>query len=514
MALYLAVDMGTSSVKAGLFESGGELRGLGSSEYSLTLPAPEQVECEATVYWQAVLLAVRAAWARAEDLGHDRREVAALCMSCQGETMLCLDANGLPLGPAIVWLDNRADREARELAEIFGGDEIYHRTGQVECVATWPACKIMWIRRHDRERFARTSRFVLLADWMLQQLCGELVGDLSLYSSTLLMDIQQLSWWEPMLDELGLSADVLPPLVSPGTTVGRLSATAAHQLALPAGLPIVAGGLDQVLAAAGAGNLRPGLLTEMTGSIVAMATCLAEFPDRSHGLPLYTHVVDGQYCALPYAQTGGLALRWLRDSILGASSAQASVPFDAFAAEAATVSPGSDGLLFLPHLAGAFFPEFDLAARGALVGLTLSHTRAHIIRAALESVAYVIRAAIDAVRMTGMAVDHIVSLGGGSESALWRQIKASASGVPVRRISCPEASLLGAAMLAAVASGEFANLAQAAGAMCHPFDEILPDPGAAAAYEAAYARYRYLYTQLRPFFAAAGRREQAPRGSQ
>lgn len=505
MTCVLSVDLGTSAVKAGVIDGGGTMLGGGTAEYSLSTPQPDRVECKADVYWASLQRAVGRARERAIGAGVGD-DPAAICISSQGETLLCLDAELEPLRPAIVWLDNRAAEEARLLSERFDDQTIYERTGQLEAKATWPATKLLWLARHEPRVFESARWFVLLEDWLIGKLTGQVAAETSLWTTSLLLDIGTGGWWPAMLDHLDLDPSRLPPLAAPSEEVGTLLPAIAERLGLPGGIPVIAGGLDFILAATAAGNVRPGIATELTGTVLASVTCVDEqLTDRSGGVPIYRHVVPGKYCPSPYSQTGGLVLRWLRDNLYGPPGRHSEqVDFEAVVAEAAAIAPGADGVLMLPHLAGAWYPEFDLSAKAAVVGLTLAHGRGHLVRAALESVAYMLRLQLEGLASLGVEIERVISLGPSAESLTWRQIKADVTGEPLERIRCREASLLGAAAVAAVGIGLFDDLEQASAGMGETLDRVEPDPSNAPMYERRFGEYRQLYGLLKPTFTDGG----------
>jgi xylulokinase len=496
---YVAIDIGTSAVKSGVIGRSGEVLGTASCGYDLFYPSADRVEADPQAYWDATVSAVREALSAARGLSGGELEIAGVCASCQGETLLCLERPDVPLGPAIVWLDNRAQAEAAEIGAAVDPDEMYARTGQTDSVATWPAAKLRWLREHEPERFARSAHFALLGDWIAACMCGELAAEPTLYSNTLLVDIRSRRWWDEGLALAGVDADRLPPLTPTGTVVGGLTMQAAGLLGLPAGTPVISGALDQIAAAVGAGNIRAGIVTETTGTVLALtATLEGPVPPRSSGLPVYVHAVPERFCVLPYVQTGGAVLQWLR-GMLEPGSADDS-DYESLIVEAARLPPGADGVTFLPHLAGAAFPEFDMRARGAIVGLTLRHDRAYVTRAALEAVAYGLRQALESLVGMGMRPSELLSLGGAARNDVWRQMKADVCGLPLRRISHPEASLLGAAMLASVAVGDYPDLAGAVSGMTRYLDAAVPDPDVEQLYADGYRRYRQLEATLRPYW--------------
>ena len=323
--------------------------------------------------------------------------------------------------------------------------------------------------------------------------------------TTMLYDIRTGGWWAEMLDELGLDPARLPDLVETGRVAGELTASAATALTLRAGIPVVAAGMDQGAGAVGVGNLVGDVVSESTGGALTLqATVAAHGADPTRQTPVYVHSAPGRYLYCPVCPTGGMALTWFRDQFGDAEVAQAggepSAAYDLLTALAASVPPGADGLVMLPHLAGAFSPEYVPEARGVFFGITLHHGKAHFVRAVLESVAFMLRRNLELLATAGAVAAEVRSHGGGARSPLWNQIKADACGVPVVTLEGEDAAVRGDAMLAAVAAGAFRDLAAAVVAMVAVRDRYEPDLAARAAYDDAYGRYVGLFDALRPMF--------------
>jgi xylulokinase len=283
MELLLAIDAGTTSVKAGLFAPDGRCMGVGRQEYQLDTPAADRVQLDPDIYWQACLKTVREAISRS---GAKPSQVTALAVSSQGETIITLDAAGKAIYPALVWLDNRASAQASLLAERFG-KEVYPRTGIPEIVPTWSACKIMWLRQNEPEVFSRAHKFLLVQDYLIYRLTGRFVTDGSVSCTTLNYDLLKNAWWTDIQDDVGISTEQLPEIVQPGATVGTLSPKAAGELGLSTKTRVVTGGMDQAVGAIGAGNFKPGKVSESTGAALAIqATITDPLMDPSHAIPV------------------------------------------------------------------------------------------------------------------------------------------------------------------------------------------------------------------------------------
>jgi sugar (pentulose or hexulose) kinase len=502
MTRFLAIDAGTTSMKAAIFDAAGTLLAVDRQEYCLETPAPAVVELDAEVYWAACCRAVRGAL---EASATSPAEIASLCISSQGETLIPVDAAGAPLRKAIVWLDNRAVEEARLIREAFGDEAMYRASGQPEIVPTWPACKILWIRRNEPEVFRRVDKFLLLEDFLLHRLTGQFVTERALQTSSLLLNIVAKEWHRPVLEFIGITPDRLGRLMEPGELVGPLEGASAAQAGLSLGTYAVTGAMDQAIGALGSGNLAPGVVTENTGGALAViATLESPLFDPLRRVPCHCHARPDAYCLMPWSQTAGMALKWFRDAFYGgeAQTARRSGvdPYDLMTLDAAQVPAGSEGLVALPHLEGAACPEFNPAARGVFFGATLRHSRAYFVRALMEAVAYMLKRDVDLVRELGVSVHEVRSTGGGARSRQWLQMKADVLQIPVATVACEESACLGAAILGAVATGAYAGLEEAVAGMVRPGRWIEPDPANAGVYEHGYERYVELYERLAPMF--------------
>lgn len=455
----LAIDLGTTAVKCALYTTAGTEVTSSTEEYTLQTPAPNHVEVDVETYWSAIRDCLARVWSQA---GDQRGEVVSLAISAQGETLVPVDEGGHALRPAIVWLDNRATAESAELADRFPASELYARTGQPEMLAAWPAPKLLWLQRHQPDIADRTARYLLIEDYLLARLTGEYVTEGSLATSTCYWDIESKAWWPEMLDAIGIRPDQLPSVVEPGSPVGKVRQAVADDLGLDPTTLVCAGALDQACGAIGGGAIAAGGFSENTGAAVAICSTLAQ-PGRDPGgvVPVHYHGIPETYMFHTFSG-GGIVLKWLRDELCERQVAEAvrqgRSAYDVLGDLAATVPAGADGLLMLPHPQGAMAPENNEHARGVLMGLTLQHTRAHVVRALLEGVCFVVRRNVEAFSAAGVTTKEIRALGGGSRSAVWKQIEADVTGLPVTTTKQPDAGALGAAILAGVGAGEFGSI--------------------------------------------------------
>jgi sugar (pentulose or hexulose) kinase len=497
MDTILSVDLGTTAIKTCLIDASGRLLASASREYRLDTPAPDVVELDPEVYWAAFKDGLAEVLDRTSVAPADIR---ALGISAQGETLICADASGRAIRPAIVWLDNRAQAEADELAAEFGNEAAYRITGQVSFVPTWPAAKLLWLRHHEPDTFRRASWFLLIEDWFIARLTGCFVCEGSLVTSTMYWDLTTRRWWPEMLAYLGVAEYRLPEIRASGEPVAGILPAVARELGLDPATVVCTGALDQAAGAIGVGNVRPGVFSENTGAALAIcATVPAPVFDPARQMPCHDHGVPGMYMEHTFT-SGGMVLRWYRDTFcepeLEAARAQGRDAYDLLGELAAGVPAGSEGVVMLPHLQGAMAPEANPHAKGVFYGFTLRHTRAHFARSIMESIAFIVRRNVDVLGGMGIAVDEVRSLGGGARSRPWCQIKADVLGIPVVTTRIEEAASLGAAILAGVAVGTFGSIDDAIGRAVVTRDRFEPDPTNRATYDAAYATYRELYGDL------------------
>lgn len=491
--LLLGFDVGTSSVKAAAFDLGGAPLGFATALVALQRPGSGLCEVDPRDYWHGLRECCRILAAQGVELWR----VRALSISAHAETLIPVDEKLEPVRPAIVWVDTRSTREAADLVARFGTEELARRSGQPLMIPMWPATKLLWLQRHEPDLAGRVRWWLQPLDYLIARMTGHVASDASEYSSSLLLDIRARRWWQPMLDELAISERVLPELRRAGSPIARLRAGPAAELGLGEAL-VVMGGFDQACTAIGAGNVRDGAVSESTGSSLAVITTIREPPATIGAVPCHVHVLGDHYFLDAHSPTAGAAYAWLRDQLAPELS------FSELDALAAKVPAGSDGLLLLPWLAGTATPSFDPMARGVLFGLTLDHGRGHLARAALEGVAFELAALLDESRKLGSDPRELRSVGGGACSALWSQIKADVTALPVTVPAIADhAGALGAAILAAVGADVLPTIEAGADALVRIDHTYLPDPAAQERYTQVRQLHDRLSTQLDALFDAA-----------
>lgn len=501
----LGIDLGTTALKCAVYDASGACIAEHSVEYGLSTPQQNWVEVDVETYWAALQNALT----HILSADVDAASITAAAVSAQGETLVPVDAAGTPLRPAIVWLDNRAQREAEELAERFG-DDLYAVTGQPEMLAAWPAAKILWLQRHEPETAARTAHYLLIEDWIIQRLTGEVVTEGSLATSTCYWNFRTKQWWPEMLDALGIDTNQLPTILEPGSNVGPVTAAAAADTGLSTSTQVCTGALDQACGAIGAGNITAGGFSENTGAAVALCATLPEATlDPAAAMPCHYHALPDTYMFHTFT-SGGIVLRWFRDQFAEPQLQQAAQTgrdsYDLLGELAASTPAGADGLLLLPYLQGAMAPENNDAASGVLMGLTLQHTRAHVVRAIMESIAFIVRRNVEVMQELDVPISAVRALGGGSRSSVWKQIEADVLGIPVTTMKNLDAGALGAAVLAGVGTGVWDSAADATASMVVEDRTFEPDPQHRAVYEDRYAQFKDTYAALEPVFDTMQRR--------
>ena len=503
MRYLLGADLGTTAIKVALFDEKGKKISDSTQEYMLYTPTPLIVELGAEVYWNAFKTGVAESLKQA---GVAAEDIVSLSISAQGETLLLLDKDGKPLRNAIVWMDNRAQEESDDLEKHFSNETIHSITGQVAMLAMWPAAKILWLKNHERQVFDDAMKFLLVEDYFFYRLSGKFFGEGSLWCSTIMWDINTKRYWPEMLDYLGVREEQLPEIVESGTPLGKILPEVARELGLSPDTELVMGALDQACGAIGVGNVRVGIFSESTGAALAVVA-VVDKPvfDENREMPCFYYGIPDMYMIHAFT-TGGIVFKWLRDSFCSEELAIAErTGVDAYAfmdMEAMTVPAGSDGLVVLPHFQGSGPPDSDQKAKGVVYGLSLNHTKAHMIRAFMEAVAMNMCRMIEATSATGIEITEIRSHSGGAKSPVWCQIKADAAGIPVHTMkNTADAACLGAAVLAGVASGIWKSVPEAMDSIVEEDKVYMPDPGNKKVYDNLYNSYKELMAVLKPFVA-------------
>ncbi|MBR2509791.1 MAG: hypothetical protein IKB71_08595 [Lentisphaeria bacterium] len=488
MKYYLGIDIGTTGIKTVIFDSEGFPKGIGLAEYTLETPKPDIVELEAEVYWESTKKALAQA---VEAAAVSPSEIRSLAVTGQAETLIMVDENNKPLRKAIVWLDNRAVDEAAELDKKFTTEALFRMSGQTEMLPCWPAAKILWYRKNEPQLFAKTAKYLMVEDFIIAKLTGKYATCNGLMPSSLYYDIRTDKYDPAMLETLGIAENQLPELKNAGEIAG---VCIENDSLLVPGTPVAVAPLDHVCGNLGSGCGEEGMLSETTGCTLAIC---AAFPkivyDEERHLSTYLGFRKGDFVLLPWAPTAGMLLKHFRDEF------GCGMDYAAFTEAADKVAPGSEGLILLPHCAGAISPDCNPEARGVAYGITLAHKKGHWARAIMESIAYLLKDNLEIMKSFGAEIKEIRSLGGASKSDVWMQIKADVLNLTVTTTECEEATSLGAAILGAVACGDFKDTSECIKSMVRVKKRYVPGKNAEV-YPEFFKQYQHLNKMLMPTF--------------
>jgi xylulokinase len=460
-AALVGLDVGTSGVKALALSERGEVVARAERQYALSTPRPGWVEQDPEDWW-------RAAEGALADLGV---EPTTLGLSGQMHGLVALDEQGRVLRPAILWNDQRTAAECAEIEERVGRERLLELTGN-RALTGFTAPKLLWLRRHEPETYARIRHVLLPKDYVRFRRTGDHAIDVADASGTLLFDVARRRWSDEVCAALDVPREWLPP-AHESTAVGAAG--------------------DQAAGALGVGIDGPGPLSVVLGTSGVVFAALPEYRHEPQArLHAFCHAVPDTWHAMGVMLSAAGSLQWLRAALGG-------VPYEELLAEAERWQPGTEGLLFQPYLAGERTPHADPDARGAFTGLSLRHDRAALVRATLEGVAYGLRDSLELLRGLGVEAQVGRVSGGGARSELWLRIVASVLDLPLERTEAEEGAAYGAALLGAVAGGVYGDAREAVEACVRVRDRVEPEEAWRDAYAEGYERYRRLYPALRAF---------------
>ncbi len=499
MTLFLGIDVGTTGVKAALFTPDGHLEYAQTVEYPIQHIRPGWVEQMPEDWWTATCSAIQQALAAVPDAA---QRVAGLAVSSQAPSLVALNADGISVRPALIWMDRRAEAETQQLVERFGWDEIIRIIGN-RPDPYYISSKIKWFSQNEAHLRRETRWYVQIPGYINYRLTGEITLDDAHAGLMGLRDRNSGQWSEVMCEACGVDPAQFPPVFTGHQIVGIVRAGVSAETGLRTGIPVMAGTVDASAAAVEAGVAEEGILAEMTGTstVLIMPNSTGISDPAFISMP---HALEGMHMLVGAMVSSGASLNWYRDQfgrweIEEANRTESNV-FDLLTKEASTAPPGSDGVLFLPYMMGERAPIWHTQARGVLFGLSLGTKRGAVIRAILEGTAFALRHNIDVARKVGVPVKEIRSVGGGTRSILWNQIKANILGIPVL---LPEASVgapFGDAVLVGMGLGYFPNVLDALRTMVRIKTVYDPDMEHAWRYARMYGLFRDLYTHLREDF--------------
>jgi xylulokinase len=502
MSVYLGIDIGTSGTKTLAVNERGKILAQALATYPCYHPKPLWSEQDPEDWWRATVKTVRAVVKKARLKSAD---VRAIGLSGQMHGSVFLDKNNRVIRRALLWNDQRTAAECEEIEKRAGG-----RKPLIEMVANpaltgFTAPKILWLRNKEPKNFDKTVKILLPKDEIRRRLTGEFAAEVSDASGMLLLDVVNRRWSKVLLGKLELDASLLAPCYESEEVTGRLSRDVAKLLGLSAECMVVGGAGDCAAGAVGNGIVRPGVLSTSIGTS-GVVFVHSETPqvDPQGRLHTFCHAVRGKWHMMGVTLAAGGSLQWFRNAVCqtltNVGKRQKIDAYDVLTEEAAVTQPGAEGLFFLPYLAGERTPHADPLARGAFVGITLKHSRGHLVRAIMEGVTYSLRDCLTIIEQQGVAVKQIRASGGGARSAFWRQMQADVLNKTVVSMKADEGPAYGVALLAAVGAGEFKDVAEACDATVKTTGQTKPVAAARKQFDKAFPLYQELYRSLRDDF--------------
>jgi xylulokinase len=468
------LDVGTSGLKGLAIDDAGRVVARAEQAYPLQTPRPAWSEQDPEEWSRAAVQVLEALRAKAGP-------PAGIGLSGQMHGLVALDETLEPLRPAILWNDQRTEAECEEIESVVGLERLIELTGN-RALTGFTAPKILWMRHHEPELYARIHRILLPKDYVRLRLCGELGTDVADASGTLLFDVRGRHWSDEVCRALEIPADWLPSAHESPEVCGHTDA----------GVPVAAGAGDQAAGALGMGILDPGVASVVLGTSGVVFSPLADFaPGGPGAVHTFCHAVPGLWHVMGVMLSAAGSLGWLRDAVMPGMG------FDELAGEADRWSPGCEGLTFLPYLAGERTPHADPDARASFTGLTLRHDRGALVRAVMEGVAFGLRDCLDALRDTGAWPTSGRVSGGGARSETWLRIVAAVLEIPLSRTQVDEGAAFGAALLGGVAGGVWGDVREAVAATVKPVETYEPDAVWSARYAGVRETFRALYPAIR-----------------
>ncbi len=496
MAYFLGIDTSTTGSKALVINERGEVVAVASSPHTLQTPRPLWSEQDPREWWRAVAASIRAALEQA-GIGGD--EIAAVGLTGQMHGLVLLDDEGNVLRPAILWNDQRTQRQCDEIHARIGKERFIQITGNV-ALPGFTAPKILWVKEHEPEVYARAKHILLPKDYIRYKLTGEYAMDKADGAGTVLFDLRSRDWSDEVLAALEIPRAWMPKTFEGTEFTGSVTEEAAQLTGLHVGTPVAAGGGDQAAGAVGVGAVEPGIVGLTVGtSGVVFATTPSALIEPEGRLHAFCHAVPGLWHFMGVMLSAAGSLQWYRDTLAP------DVSFDELLKEAESIPAGSEGLQFLPYLSGERTPHPDPLARGAFIGLTVRHRRAHMTRAVLEGVAFGLKDSFTLIQNAGLGeITQVRASGGGAKGALWRQILASVLEAELVTVNTTEGAAYGAALLAGIGAGAWADVLSASLACIKITGSTQPDASQVDVYRQAYSIYQDLYPALKSSFSRMG----------
>ena len=445
--MYIGVDLGSTNLKAALYDA--NLTCIDQKSLPVDyIRQGELIEFDGEKYFDDLVTIL------GQLTQNHPGQITQIAFTGQAESLLCLDGEGKPLCNAISWMDERSMEECEMIEKQFSSRQYHRITGQQAVLPTWPATKILWLKRNKPELFEKIATFILLKDYIVYRLTGRMCADMSIATFTFYFDIYGKCYWKQMLSAIGIDETKLPPLAEPCTVIGNLTEDVARATGMTTQTQINIGTLDHFAGMIGTGNTAPGGMNLSTGTTMVLTAMTDGIPDPDCDLALHYGFLPDTYIMLPVMESGGVCLDWFRRTCLN------NMDYDTLNKE--LLAAPESKLLFLPYLVGTNAPEFDREATGVFFGLRQEHTAIQMAKAVMEGVCFVLRKNVEDILAKGTKISGIVATGGGAKSDVWCQLQADITGLPVEVPAVTEAGCLGAAMTAAWKAGQYKSLEEAA----------------------------------------------------
>ena len=502
MSIYLGIDIGTSGTKTLAMREDGCILASATETYPLSTPQPGWSEQNPAHWWRATVKTVQSVLKEAKAKPDD---VEGIGLSGQMHGSVFLDKSNRVIRPALLWNDQRTQAECEEIEECAGGRKKLIRLVANPALTGFTAPKILWLRNNEPRNFDRVRQVLLPKDYVRFRLTGEFATEVSDASGTLLLDVRRRKWSRKLLSLLELDPSLLPEVYESDEISGRVTPAIAAELGIPPGTPVVGGGGDQAAGAVGNGIVRRGVVSATMGtSGVVFAHSDEVQIDPEGRVHTFCHAVRDKWHVMGVVLSAGGSLQWYRDEFCQAEVKEAARkgidPYELITAEAANAPAGCEGLFFLPYLTGERTPHTDPYARGAWIGLTRRHGRAHLVRSVIEGATYAMKDSLEIIKGLDIPVKQIRVSGGGARSPFWRQVQADIYGQKVRTINAHEGPAFGVALLAAAGTGAYRDVVEACRATIATVETTAPKSADKKVYQAAYPHYGRLYSTLREEF--------------
>jgi len=497
-AHVMGIDVGTGGTRAVIIDASGRILVSVTEEHEpFASPHIGWAEQHPEDWWRAAQIAVRKAL-------HDSKlrsdQISCVGFSGQMHGAVMLDDAGNVVRPALIWCDIRTQKQCDELTAELGRERLIELTCN-PALTNFTLTKLLWTREHEPENWRRVRSVMLPKDYVRFKLTGQAATDVADASGTLMLDVARRRWSSEILKAVQIDEAVLPALYESLEVCGKVSALGAEASGLTAGTPVVAGAGDQASGAVGMGIVTPGTVSATIGtSGVVFAATERPVTDAQGRLHTFCHAIPNRWHVMGVTQAAGLSLRWLRDTFFKDCAKDSEEIYDRMTAEAETAPVGAENLLWAPYLMGERAPYLDPNVRGALVGLTASHGRAHVIRAVLEGVAFSLRDTFTIFEEMRIPIKHVRLGGGGARSPVWRRIQSEVYGREVEIVEAEEGAAYGAAILAGVGANLWRSVEAACVSAVRVADRIRPNPDNVAILNEEYASYRRIYPATKSIF--------------